>query len=584
MSKTKLHTKKERIVTALTITILKSSSFITLPQTFKRRSTTTKPRLVSYTINGISARAKVNQFIYKTKLLGLINDFKIDNAEDFIVAIGKCFPQQVEKESRNPETNYSSKYQLVDFPEFAIKILFRISNHNINCNNITDDVEEAYSIAIKSKSSEYTFKPNALTVTEYVFFTENCDRNRYKRIAENLLSFAETSVWDNNYVPADKINISPKESLDGIDEDFADKESNGTFSFALHLAKLYEKGEKLDWLKAKKIAKDFYISTETEIMQSCELAIVLESRRIAQNGNSIRQQYEELKDLYERQVNIKPLDTKSKVLQQYSTPCPLAYLLGTFIKGSSSRKERYFEPSAGNGMLTIALPEDKTCVNEIDEVRISNLQSQNFASVWNFDSSNIKNFQKEEIGTYKGVITNPPFGKLERKEQISRNGWDINTLDYKMAIYALDTMLDNGRCAIIVGGKMWNAYWKPISSSNSDKEVLFGQFKTFLGYLYAQYNVVDVIYIDGENIYRKQGTQYPIVVILVDGRHEYNESNKPNYVFDKNRDKILTTFDQIFDRIFPYLEKNDNDKEEEKRAKALFFKQKMQSVKLPSLE
>ena len=55
-------------------------------------------------------------------------------------------------------------------------------------------------------------------------------------------------------------------------------------------------------------------------------------------------------------------------------------------------------------------------------------------------------------------------------------------------------------------------------------------------------------------------------------------------MFDKNRDKILTTFDQIFDRIFPYLEKNDNDKEEEKRAKALFFKQKMQSVKLPSLE
>ena len=359
------------------------------------------------------------------------------------------------------------------------------------------------------------------------------------------------------------------------------KNGQGTFAFAEHIKELYGKGEKMDWLKAKKIAKYFGISSETEIMQSCELAIVLESRRIAQNGNSIRQQYEELKDLYERQVNIKPLDTKSKILQQYSTPCPLAYLLGTFIKGSSSRKERYFEPSAGNGMLTIALPENKTCVNEIDEVRISNLQSQNFANVWNFDSSNIKNLQKEEIGTYKGVITNPPFGKLERKEQITRNGWDINTLDYKMAIYALDTMLDNGRASIIVGGKMWNAYWKQISSSNSDKEVLFGQFKTFLGYLYAQYNVVDVIYIDGEYIYRKQGTQYPIVVILVDGRHEYNESNKPNYVFDKNRDKILTTFDQIFDRIFPYLE--NNDKEKEKRAKALFFKMKMQSVNFPSL-
>jgi hypothetical protein len=45
---------------------------------------------VSYTINGISAKAKINHFIDKTKLFDLINDFKIDNAEDFIAAIGKC--------------------------------------------------------------------------------------------------------------------------------------------------------------------------------------------------------------------------------------------------------------------------------------------------------------------------------------------------------------------------------------------------------------------------------------------------------------------------------------------------------------
>ncbi len=266
MSKTKLHTKKERIVTALTITILKSSSFITLPQTFKRRSTTTKHRLVSYTINGISARAKVNQFIYKTKLLGLINDFKIDNAEDFIVAIGKCFPQQVEKESRNPETNYSSKYQLVDFPGFGVKILFRISNHNINCNNITDDVEETYSIALKSIKSSNTFNPNDLTVTEYVFFTENCDCNRYKRIAENLLSFAETSVWDNNYVPADRINISPKETLKGtepINWELYTPDWDFINSFPAK-----------DWRKAKQYAKE-YLQKHNEVeyieFQKCEV-------------------------------------------------------------------------------------------------------------------------------------------------------------------------------------------------------------------------------------------------------------------------------------------------------------------------
>lgn len=209
MRKTKLHTKKERIVTALTITILKSSSFITLPQTFKRRSTTTKPRLVSYTINGISARAKVNQFIYKTKLLGLINDFKIDNAEDFIAAIGKCLPQQVEREKQHKNAKFDSKYQLLDFPEYGVKILFRISNHNINCNNITDDIEDAYSIVFKEKYKKNTFIPNDLTVTEYVYFTEKCDRNRYLKIAKQIKSFLETSEWDESIAPADAKNISP---------------------------------------------------------------------------------------------------------------------------------------------------------------------------------------------------------------------------------------------------------------------------------------------------------------------------------------------------------------------------------------
>ena len=706
MSKTKLHTKKERLVKKadneadfmLEIKISKTSlSQISDLQTTTGLSSGTQRATRAF--RTISATA--------TSLRGIVANIadigdtikifenKINNWDNEPIESHYIFILYVLSKLPPKETSVSHSYYVVDEKDGNYRI--RISSHNAKSINFLNK-SGLYKVGItfKKKSESNSFESNTnIFYKENVYYTENTTSDTLKEILKGIVKVLKGGLYD---APCDKVLFSPskekyedkfgisnnsqenlqgckaseyfkipiatdiatlengideilknysgrdiaayqaekylKESIDISNEwlkkkslkrredfkkwcanrqaklrktvlqqrredmaklnvdrileeakiqniEYMIKNGQGTFAFAEHIKELYGKGEKMDWLKAKKIAKYFGISSETEIMQSCELAIVLESRRIAQNGNSIRQQYEELKDLYERQVNIKPLDTKSKILQQYSTPCPLAYLLGTFIKGSSSRKERYFEPSAGNGMLTIALPENKTCVNEIDEVRISNLQSQNFANVWNFDSSNIKNLQKEEIGTYKGVITNPPFGKLERKEQITRNGWDINTLDYKMAIYALDTMLDNGRASIIVGGKMWNAYWKQISSSNSDKEVLFGQFKTFLGYLYAQYNVVDVIYIDGEYIYRKQGTQYPIVVILVDGRHEYNESNKPNYVFDKNRDKILTTFDQIFDRIFPYLE--NNDKEKEKRAKALFFKMKMQSVNFPSL-
>jgi hypothetical protein len=174
--------------------------------------------------------------------------------------------------------------------------------------------------------------------------------------------------------------------------------------------------------------------------------------------------------------------------------------------------------------------------------------------------------------SFRGVITNPPFAKLTEKDKIERHGWQINTLDYKMAVLALDKMHNDGKTAVIVGGKLWNAYWKPLNERSS-KQVLFGQWKTFLGYLYAQYNVVDVIYIDGDHIYQKQGTSYPIVVILIDGRHDYDEANKPRYVFDPNQDTIINTFDQLFDRINPFLEAKVQDEDSERKRKLLILAQ-----------
>ena len=89
---TKRHIK-QKTATALTITVFKSSAFVTPRETFKRRSTTTKPRLVSCLVNGLSARANIKQFVDKTKLMALINDFHIDNAEEFIKAADNMYRQ-----------------------------------------------------------------------------------------------------------------------------------------------------------------------------------------------------------------------------------------------------------------------------------------------------------------------------------------------------------------------------------------------------------------------------------------------------------------------------------------------------------
>lgn len=357
-----------------------------------------------------------------------------------------------------------------------------------------------------------------------------------------------------------KVGIGAQDVYRKIDNPQSDKSDISLFQFAQLLSSRFDDGESYDWAKVQRLAKELGVkSTQQELMQACELAVVLSARQIAHNGQSIAQRFAAMKDLYGQQVTVRPLDTQSKILQQYSTPCPLAFLLGVFVdKNDQFWNGRILEPSAGNGLLTVALHESQTVVNEIDEIRVANLKQLGFASVTSEDASSESAMQK--FGNkFRGIITNPPFAKLADKDKIERHGWPINTLDYKMAVLALDRMSDNGKAAIIVGGKMWNSYWKPLSE-RSEKQVLFGQWKTFLGYLYAQYNVVDVIYINGDNIYRKQGTTYPIVAILVDGRHEYNESVKPNYVFDSERDVIIDTFDQLFERVMPHLDPRGHDK------------------------
>lgn len=326
----------------------------------------------------------------------------------------------------------------------------------------------------------------------------------------------------------------------------------------------YKNGESVNWVTAQKIAEEVRRGDEkidsTTIMQACE-AVVVQMMR-GYRHMSLREGFDAALDLYDRQVIIRPTDTKSKVLQQYSTPCPLAYLLGRYVTKDDDFKStsEYLEPTAGNGMLTAALPTRRTVVNEIDTIRHANLKMlADWREIRNEDARTADFGRKR----YIGVITNPPFGNSEPFE---RRGWKMRSLDYELAIKALDCMADNGRAAIIVGGKMWNGYWQP----RGGNRVLFGEWKMFLGYLHAQYKVEDVIYMSGEQIYRKQGTTFPIVAILINGRREYSESHKPRYIYDKDRDGIVETYEQLYDRMAKWItsvEGKREEKREEKRKK-----------------
>lgn len=268
---------------------------------------------------------------------------------------------------------------------------------------------------------------------------------------------------------------------------------------------------------------------DTDLQELAETAIVKRARGIASSeSTNDAEKFKRIKTLYENQPSLNQRDSERVMKQQYSTPAPYAFLADMYVKGNGKVIESALEPSAGNGMLTIGLPMDKVHVNDIDAQRLANLRRQGFKNVTSQDGT--QPFADKDVDV---VVTNPPFGSATPKEY---DGYKISSLEGQMAINALESMKDDGRAAIIIGGK--TEYAKNGSLNPKDK--------AFLGYLYSHYNVEDVINVDG-SLYAKQGTSYPTRIILINGRR-LNENAFPP-VKDKARAEAVKDYDELYKRI-----------------------------------
>ena len=268
---------------------------------------------------------------------------------------------------------------------------------------------------------------------------------------------------------------------------------------------------------------------DTDLQELAETAIVKRARGIASSeSTNDAVKFERIKTLYENQPSLNQRDSDRVMKQQYSTPAPYAFLADMYVKGNGKVIDSALEPSAGNGMLTIGLPMDKVHVNDIDAQRLANLRRQGFKNVTSQDGT--QPFADKDVDV---VVTNPPFGSATPKEY---DGYKISSLEGQMAINALESMKDDGRAAIIIGGK--TEYAKNGSLNPKDK--------AFLGYLYSHYNVEDVINVDG-SLYAKQGTSYPTRIILINGRR-LNENAFPP-VKDKARAETVKDYDELYKRI-----------------------------------
>ncbi|HEV8283811.1 MAG TPA: DNA methyltransferase [Chitinophagaceae bacterium] len=308
----------------------------------------------------------------------------------------------------------------------------------------------------------------------------------------------------------------------------------------------------------EKLAAGFGITDKTEIKELTELAIVKRARRLAQEEGTIRERFDKIVDLYNSQVNLSHRTSQSILLQQYSTPAPIAYLAGVFCKIDQGKT--VFEPSAGNGLLTIAALRSQCYVNEVDVLRRRNLESQGYELVMNQDATKpFRGFEKK----FDAVLTNPPFGITET--EVMYDTFPIKLLEHLMALRALDCMKDEGKAAIIIGG---HTRW------DEKGRIQAGKNRIFFNYLYSRYNVIDVINIDGHKLYSRQGTSFDVRLILIDGRKSTPYGASP--VYDPAKDYVVKTFDELFERVIDATQKDNsmrsiNDLEKEALALQNFF-------------
>lgn len=285
--------------------------------------------------------------------------------------------------------------------------------------------------------------------------------------------------------------------------------------------------EKLNIVSLRKIANESGLEADDILIQELtELAIINKAKAIVREGGLDKNTFDQIVKLYQNQPTISMRSSNRVEKQQYSTPIPISFLTDMFVmKGSPNA---ILEPSAGNGMMVFAIPSDIVHVNDIDENRLNNLKKQGFASVSSQDALQPFN------GVYDAIVTNPPFGSMEAKDYA---GYKISGLEKQMSINALESMNDNGRAAIIIGG---NTEYKENGS-------IKGAEKAFFNYLYNSYNVVDVINISGD-LYAKQGTKYPVRLILIDGRKTIGDTRYAP-IKSKARAEQVTTFDELFNRV-----------------------------------
>ena len=260
--------------------------------------------------------------------------------------------------------------------------------------------------------------------------------------------------------------------------------------------------------------------------EAIEAGVVMAARDIVDAGRKDKltsaQIFDKLVDLYDRQPNLNVRSSTSVAEQAYSTPAPLAFIASELA--GINNKTAVYEPTAGNGMLLIGASKKNIIANELNADRFEMLSRiLDGAEIGNENAldSNVKG------ADFDVVIENPPFGKAG----------NISDIDHAIAMHSLEAMKDDGRAVLILGGVQAN-------TEEGRREGYRGKAKREFYYnLYNKYNVVDH-FTAGGNMYAKQGTTYPVDVIVIDGVGK-SQRNLPA----ADLPQLITSYEQLKEKL-----------------------------------
>lgn len=241
-----------------------------------------------------------------------------------------------------------------------------------------------------------------------------------------------------------------------------------------------------------------------------KLAGVLAARDAVAAGKDPATTFGMLAKIAERMPNLGTRTSGSVERQAYSTPLPIAYVASRLA--GVSEAGTVYEPTAGNGALLIEAAPRSVIANELDGDRAQALREQGF-SVTQDDASEFA-----RSPTNDAVIANPPFGAVKNADGSGRRWairdggrvlFDTPDIDQAIAWKALLGMKSNGRAVLIVGAPNDKI-------QDRTKGYVAGAKQKFYYALYNHYNVVGHYTLSGD-LYAKQGAQWPVDLIVIDG-------------------------------------------------------------------